>query len=244
MKRVNFYFLFLVFVGMTWFSCHPAEERKAISLVEKSIAAHGGQSEWDVLEAIHFSKKTSLFAEDGSLEEELDQQIEFQLKPQYSGKMSWIKDSIAHVLEFDGKKIRYKMAGNQIQNSDFLASKKKELDAALYVVGMPWKLLEDQSAKLIYKGIRDTALGEVEVIEVDYGPGADRWWYYFDAESHLMVGNEVQLEDHRSVIENLDFNQVDDFVFYGERKSYRVDSLGQKLYLRAAYQYGDYKLIP
>lgn len=244
MKRADLHALLILIVGMICLSCSPGEERKSTELLKKSIAAHGGLSEWEELEAIHFSKNTVIFNEEGLVEEELVQWVEFQLKPNYSGKMSWTKDSIAHVIEFDGEKINYRMAGNQIQNTDFLSSKKKELDAALYVVGMPWKLLEDQSAKLIYKGVRETALGEVEVIEVDYGPGTDRWWYYFDTKTHLLVGNEVQGKDHRSLIENLDFKTVDGMTFYGARKSYRMDSLGQKLYLRASYQYGDYKLIP
>lgn len=244
MKRVDFHVLLILIGGMICLSCSPGEDQKSMELLKKSIAAHGGLSEWEELEAIHFSKKTVLFDEEGLVEEELDQRIEFQLKPNYAGKIAWSKDSIVHVLEFDGEKINYQMAGNQLQNTDFLSLKKQELDAALYVVGMPWKLMEDQSAKLIYKGVRETALGQVEVIEVDYGPGSDRWWYYFDTETHLMVGNEVQLKDHRSLIENLDFKTVNGMTFYGARKSYRIDSLGQKLYLRAAYQYGDYKLIP
>ncbi|WP_297335576.1 hypothetical protein [Algoriphagus sp.] len=244
MKRVYLLLMGILFATVMLVSCHPAQERKAISLLEKSVAAHGGQSAWDKLKAIHFSKKTALFAADGSLEEELDQRIEFQLKPRFSGKMSWNRDSIAHVLEYDGETMGYEMAGNPIENPDFLSAKKKEFDAAWYVVGMPWKLLEDPSAKLTYKGIRETLLGKAEVLEVDYGPGADRWWYYFDPENHLMIGNEVQLKDHRSLIENLDFEVVDGMIFYGARQSFRVDSLGQKLYLRARYQYQGYKLIP
>lgn len=242
-KQTHTYFWICLLFMLSFSSCMPKEEREAISLLKKSIAAHGGQETWEGLKGIQFSKSTQLYLEDGTLEQDLIQRIDFRFNPVYSGTMQWVKDSVEHKLSFDGEKISYQMAGNPIQNPDFLQAKKKELDAALYVVGMPWMLLKDEEVKLSYQGIQESQLGNVEVIEVDYGPDADRWWYYFNPKTHLMVGNEVQLKDHRSLVENLDYSQVEDFLFYGGRKSYRLDSTGAKTYLRASYQYDNFKLI-
>ncbi|MDF2158434.1 hypothetical protein [Algoriphagus sp. CAU 1675] len=237
--RVLSSILLVVLLG----SCSSGPEKQAKNLLEKSISAHGGMDNWESVEVLKFRKWTRLLKEDGSVESETDQSMEFRLKPFFEGKITWISDSVEHVSYFDGAQMRYSVGGNEIQNQDFLAAKKKDMDAAFYVIAQPWKLLQDEGSKLTYEGVRETPLGLAEVIRVDYGSDEDVWWYYFDPESFLMTGNEVQLKDHRSLIENLSSNNSSPFVFYGERKSYRINEKGEKLYLRAEYLYSDFEVI-
>ena len=132
---------------------------------------------------------------------------------------------------------------NEVKNADFLSSKRQDVDAAFYVLAQPWKLLEDSGAKLNYQGKKIlTDQREVEVIEVDYGPEEDTWWYYFDPNTSLMIGNEVQLKDHRSLIFNIEEDRSTPFVLHGTRESFRVNEKGEKLYLRALYRYSDYQI--
>ncbi|WP_373397599.1 hypothetical protein V8V91_24095 [Algoriphagus halophilus] len=81
-----------------------------------------------------------------------------------------------------------------------------------------------------------------EVVRVDYGPEEDVWWYYFDPVSYQMLGNEVQLKDHRSLVENDTMEQAGPFLLYGKRTSYRINEKGEKLYVRAEYQYSDFEI--
>jgi hypothetical protein len=82
----------------------------------------------------------------------------------------------------------------------------------------------------------------VEVVRVDYGPDSDIWWYYFDPLTFLLVGNEVQLKVHRSLIYTTTNEQADALIMHGERVSYRVNEKGEKLYLRASYRYSDFEV--
>lgn len=235
------YVLFLI-VSAALVSCTLSEEKQAKDILEKSIEAHGGWNAWDKVETIRFRKWTRLLLEDGTVESETDQFLSFRLQPSFEGTIRWEKDSVEHLAHFDGESMHYSIAGNPVQNPDFLASKKKDFDAAFYVIAQPWKLLEDEGAKLTYVGKREIFSHSVEVVKVDYGPGKDIWWYFFDADSYMMVGNEVQLSDHRSRIENLNYSYADPFIFYGERKSYRVNEAGDNTFLRAEYSYSDFEI--
>ena len=94
------------------------------------------------------------------------------------------------------------------------------------------------------EGIKKLENGkEVAAIRVDYGLNSDTWWYYFDPSSYLMVGNEVQLKDHRSLVYDLSTEKADDLLFHGTRKSWRVDEAGKRLFLRAEYRYSNFELI-
>jgi hypothetical protein len=222
------------------FACSESPERKAQKILEKAIEAHGGQDAWDKISVLEFRKWTLLRGENGEVESELDQYHEFRFKPYFEGKITWTKDSIPHVLSFDGANISYFMGGNEVKNESFLASKKKDFDAAFYTVAQPWKLM-DGGGTLIYEGQKTLENGQtVESIKVDYGPESDTWWYYFDAESFLMAGSEVQLKDHRSLVYDISMEQSDGMKLHGKRESRRIGGQGQKLFLRAEYQYSDY----
>ena len=234
--------LFLVLILVLQFSCSHSPEQQAQDLLEKSIQAHGGQEAWEDISVLKFRKWTRLLDESGNIESELDQYLEFRFQPYFEGKITWEKDSIQHVISWDGAKIRYRMGENEVQNEDFLAAKKKDFDAAFYTVAQPWKLL-DQGGKLIYEGKKVLENGkEVESIRVDYGPDSDTWWYFFDPVTFLMVGNEVQLKDHRSLVYDLSEENVGGLKLHGERESWRVDEKGQRLFLRAEYKYSEYQI--
>lgn len=236
-------FRYLVFLGLVLqFSCGNSPEKQARELVEKSIAAHGGAEKWSEISSLKFRKMTRLFHEDGSVESELDQWHEFRFKPFFEGKITWTKDSIPHVSTWDGTQMQYFMGGNEVKNDGFLASKKKDFDAAFYAVSQPWKLL-DEEVKLIYEGQKTLESGKsVDVIRVDYGPDSDIWWYYFDPETAEMIGNEIQLKDHRSLVYNLGIEEVEGLKFHGKRESFRVNEQGEKLFLRAEYLYSEYQI--
>ncbi|WP_296703242.1 DUF6503 family protein [Algoriphagus sp.] len=223
--------------------CSQDSEKRAKEILEKSIEAHGGQQAWDNLESLKFRKRTKLLLEDGSVESETDQWIQFRMKPYFEGSLSWTSDSVEHISTFDGTEMKYTMGGNSVQNPDFLKSKKKDFDAAYYVIAQPWKLLQDENVTLTYEGQKKLDTGKLaESVRVNYGPEDDVWWFYFDPLSFEMIGNEVQLKDHRSYIVNNSMVSDGPFLFYGIRTSYRIDENGNKLYVRAAYEYSDFEI--
>lgn len=234
---------FLIAAITLFGSCSPSPERQARLLLEKSIAVHGELGAWNGMNSLKFRKWTRLLNEDGSVESELNQWHEFRFQPYFEGKITWTKDSIPHVSIWDGSKMSYFMSGNEVKNESFLVAKKKDFDAAFYAVAQPWKL-HDEGTNLAYEGQKTLENGSlVEVIRVDYGQDADSWWYYFDPLTFEMTGNEVQLKDHRSLVYNLSFEEVDGFKLHGKRESWRVNEKGERLFLRAEYRYSGYQIL-
>lgn len=236
------HFIQLMILSIFIYGCSNNAEKKARNIIQKSLEAHGGEDKWGDLKYLKFNKWTKLLTDSGRVESELDQVMEFRFDPYFEGKISWIKDSVSHISIWDGSNMSYFLGGNEIQNSGFLKSKKLDFDAAFYAVAQPWKL-HDEGAILSYDGQKILENGIlVEVVRVDYGPDSDIWWFYFDSNSFLLVGNEVQLKDHRSLIYTITYEQEGGFVLHGARESHRVDQEGNKLYLRADYSYTNFEV--
>ena len=231
-------FAFLAFV----FGCSKSPERQAREVLEKAVEAHGGQETWENIGVLEFRKWTRLLDENGNVESELDQWHEFRFEPYFEGKITWEKDSLEHVIHFNGTNLSYFMGGNEVKNPGFLTSKRKDFDAAYYTVAQPWKLLEEGNA-LSYEGVKTLENGQaVHVIRVYYGPDSDIWWYYFDQNSYLMAGSEVQLKDHRSLVYDLEEENAGGLILHGTRESWRINEQGERLFLRAEYRYSEYKI--
>jgi hypothetical protein len=137
------------------------------------------------------------------------------------------------------------MGENEIQNEGFLSSKKKDIDAAYYVMTKPFDLL-DVGKNLTYLGLSQLPDGrEVETVQViDGDPNdsqTDIWWYYFDPKTSLIVAYKAKASDHFSLVYNLEWDNSTGILFPSKRESYRVDSFGNHLYLHAEYAYRNYK---
>ncbi len=234
----------LVLCSAVMLSCSTKEvDTDAIALLEKSAEAYGGVEKWNSISEIKFQKWTMLLDSLGQVESETNQTQVFQLKPKFTANISWMNDGLLNVSKWDGEEMSFQLGDNPVENEDFLAQKKRDMDAAFYAFAQPWKLLDDPEANITYLGER--VFNEeylAYTIRVDYGPDSDIWWYYFDPQNFLCMGNEVQLKDHRSLIVNGRVEQAEGMIFHGARTSYRVDENGKKLYVRARYQYSDYEL--
>jgi hypothetical protein len=242
MNKNSFIIIAIVFFLLN--SCNT-RDRQAVDLIQKSIEAHGGQEAWNRVQSISMTRDLWLFDENGAVESNFRQENEFRLKPYFEAKMAWEKDSIAHRVHFDGIKTQYWMGANEILNEGFLESKKRDIDAAFYVLTKPFDLL-DEGKNLTYEGKTELEGGVmVESVKVVDGnpedPDTDIWWYYFDPKSFEILAYKVKTSDHYSMVYNQGWDNSSGILLPAKRESYRVDSLGNRLYLRALYAYSDYK---
>jgi hypothetical protein len=63
-----------------------------------------------------------------------------------------------------------------------------------------------------------------------------------DQVSYKVVANELHAKDHKSLIENVSYDESTGLIFERERKSYRIDESGKKVFLRAEYLYSDFEV--
>ncbi|MDR7131374.1 hypothetical protein J2X69_003738 [Algoriphagus sp. 4150] len=224
------------------FSCTPSPEKQAEELIEKSIKAHELSKKWKDVASVKFKRSTRILDENGTVESESEHWLEFRLKPYYEGKMSWEKDSVLHVANFNGSKMSYQMGENTIQNEGFLKAKKSEINAAYFAFAQPWNLM-DENTWLSYEGQKTLEDGKkAESVRVDFGVNSDVRWFYFDQVSDQILANELHTKDHKALIENTSYDDSTGLLLPKVQKSYRTDDTGKKLFLRAEYLYSDYQV--
>ncbi|MCB0630051.1 MAG: DUF6503 family protein [Saprospiraceae bacterium] len=245
--------LFLLILLSSLFACrsNPAMEETDTyahlqdpvvrDILQKAIAYAGGLETWRSIRRLQYTKDFSLLLESGALEKRYEQVHDYQYDPLRIEIRSLENgDQIITRLE-DGI---YSRTENGQMSGLSQQALEDAVNASTYVVGMLFSLL-DPAAVILYAG-KDTLPDKraVDVLQVTYENGAealDVWKYYFDEEGKI-VANWVDTGDHFSLVENLTFERANGILFNGIRKSYRVDSSGNKLYLRAEYTYGNYNV--
>ncbi len=224
------------------------EDPQLKEVLKKALDAMGGNENWNNLKSLQFQKKTELYEASGAIEKVTDQTHAYSFQPSNKVSITWKEDDIAHEMLMENNQAK-KLVNNSIDTEAKESSLKNSIYASTFVIGIPFKLL-DEGANLSYEGIETIASGkEVHVIKAIYNPTsykshtkADIWWHYFDVQNYHQLGYSVQLHDHTSYVEDLSFDRVGGFLFTTSRKSWRVDDEGNKTYVRAAYEYSDFKL--
>lgn len=227
-------------------NCQNKQPLTAQFIVEKAVEAHGGLTSWNAIESIEFDKKTTLFFEDGSIEKETNQKQHFTLRPRLKGSFRDLNQSGIVGFDYNGESLWEHENDSVWQVTDLgeMMRFENSFYAAHYVICQPFELLDPKSY-LSYKGEVDIAGRTCHVIDVSYDgdtEASDRWSYFIDTETYEVLANKVELTDHTSWIDNLTFDRSTPIKFNAHRKSYRLNSEGEKTYLRAEYWYANYKV--
>lgn len=230
--------LLCILLVLLSFSCVDKNHPTGEDLIHRSITVHGGWENYQNLDEVAFLKTTKLFLADGSLESEMLQTQSFRLKPSYLAGISWTIDTVEHLIVYDGMNASKLINDEVLRNSEESAKALRLAKSADYVFFQPFKL-NDPKVRSKYEGkvvLMDSINASAVKIWYEEDDSWDQWTYYFDAEG-MLVANSVAHEDRTSLIENLAFQEYKGLVFNKHRKSYFVDSLLNKKYLRAEYFY-------
>lgn len=250
-KYLSVLFLFLIFSCSTIKPSDPLgaiQDQQLKEVLTKAFEATGGLDNWNKMKALKFQKKTELYEASGAIEKASFQDHHYFYNPDPKVHISWKDGATKQELLMDANGPQKKING-QLDNTANLASIENSILASTFVIGIPFKLM-DEGVALAYDGTKTLPNDKkVHVVKATYDPvnyeqhsKADIWWHYFDVKDYRQVGYTVQLHDHTSYVENLAYDRVGGFLFTTERKSWRMDDAGNKLYLRAAYQYSNYEV--
>ena len=217
---------------------------KVKEIIQKAIAHAGGMEAWQSIEELSYTKDFSLLLESGEVEKEYKQKHHYQYHPLKIDIQSMEDGQLVHTKLEKGQYSRI-IDGQAIDVSEEALS--KAINSSTYVIGIPFKLL-DAGAEIDFEGQSSLPDGQMaNILSVSYNAekhanhsSTDIWKYYFHPKTGAVLANWVQTGDHANIIENLDFERAGGVLFHKHRKSYRLDSLGNKDYLRAEYFYGNY----
>lgn len=225
------------------------QDKKAREIIKASIEHAGGIDRWESVKRLTYKKDFQLFLESGEVEKSFEQVHDYRWEEPASIDIRSIENgALIHTRLKNGHFSRTVDGKAATINQEVL---EKAVNTSTYVVSMPFKLL-DAGVKIKYLGeemLFDNKV--VDVIQLSYDAEqydqhstSDVWKYYFDKKDRKILANWVKTGDHFSLVENLTFERIGGILFNGKRKSYRVDSSGTKLYLRAEYDYYDYQIGP
>ncbi len=217
----------------------PTEEASLI--LEKAIKAHGGTLRWENFRAFHLQKETWLYTETGELEAHTLQNQRFVLRPSFAAEITSSTEQGEEQVLFENGRTTYWVADRPIFEEDIVARKEREVFAAFYVLTKPFDLVAAGKHRW-YEGQTLLPNGQtVETVRIIDGDTThshtDVWWYYFTPEAHRLVAYKVRTSGHFSLVYNEAWDESTGVLFPTQRSSYRVDSLGTILYLRARYEF-------
>ena len=214
------------------------------AVLKKGIDWAGGMDRWQELTSIVYDKHSVLLLEDSTIENETFQKHSYVMQPTFSADISWTKDSVQHQIQMNER-------ARKIENDSVVGEGAKvaqSVYSSLYVLGMPWKLLDGGvhlklEEDVVIKGEKAfTIKAEYSPAENENHSTSDVWWYYFRKTDGAFMGCLVYHAPTFAYIENLEFHNVEGMKFHKHRKSYRSDENRNIQFLRAEFWYEDYQL--
>lgn len=222
------------------------KDKKVRQLLKEATIAAGGRNIWNSKKQLSFQKYVALYDSTGTAEQENWQTHTYTYQPIKKVEINWERDSAAYEIIAKNDQLQ-RLVNGGIDTSVSQQSLENTVLSATFVISLPFKLL-DEGVQLSYQGKKQLDTGQsVEVLRAVYDAtqneqhsNQDVWELYFDASDHRMLGYQVQHDDHISYVLNESFHVVEGLVFPHLRKSYRVNENGERLFLRAAYEYKDF----
>ncbi|MGB0949256.1 MAG: hypothetical protein ACPG7E_01495 [Marinirhabdus sp.] len=235
MKKLYCFAVFILVLG-----CSPKGEESGGQIVKKAIAAHGGIENFKALDSVSIEKTTRLFTENGTLESETVQFQKFVFNSKKRIEISWGEGTAETEIISTGNSTFKFVEDRLVTGITEIEAAERAVAAAEYVFFQPFKFMVD-GATFEYLGTQKIKGGTaVKKVRVYYGPDSnptDDVWHYFFDKKYRLAAAQVKHNGRSSFIENLAFQRYKGLLFNKHRKSFFVDSLGRKLYLRAEYFY-------
>ena len=233
--RTPFLIGILMCLLLTTASC---SSNPAMEIVLKSLEAHGGKKTWERTKKVGYTKATTLFTEEGTVEKEVFQNHEVYFQP-FKAIMKWQDGTTTNTAQLENDSLVLQKNSTSVTAPKALQEARAALEGAYYVFWQPYRLLEPE-AQLELLGTRTLFNGKktLEVL-VTYSdtPEADRWHYFFDYNSYRLIATAVVHQGRRSLITNDDFQTNNGIVLNRLRSSYFTDVNFQPKYKRASYVY-------
>lgn len=231
-KQVCLAFGFLLLLG----SCENNPD--PMTIVNKSIEAHGGKSLWNSIQKIDYIKEIKLYDSLENLEQTILQKLSHQWNPSKS-VLEWNVNGSLQSVRKTNEGLAVFENGKEVTEHKDIDAIARIMDAALYVFWQPFKLL-DENTMMTYEGTTQLIGNQkVHSIRIQYStdPKADVWHYYFDTVNFRLKATQVAHDGRISLIMNEAVEEETGLFLNKRRRSYFINPDHTIKYLRAAYDY-------
>lgn len=202
-------------------------------IIDRAIEYAGGYDAWQQKRTLSFDKKSISYDSAGNITRELDQHLDYMLKPVFKSKITYMLHDTSIMLVYDGERARKSYNGK-------VSKEQKDIDAAWnscfgsqYVMCIPYKL-KDPGIKAEYSG--EVILNDgtpAQVIKTSYIKGAGSnpdhiWFYYFEPGTGKLLANSLSGKNNF-----WDYTRYESFetsggiIMPGIRKGFTADTLNR-----------------
>lgn len=218
----------------------PIKTESGNTFLAKVMEASGGSEAYASIKSISFQKAFRLYREDGGVEIDRLEVHSYDFSNGTNRLIQWKSDNnMYNLVEKDTALFQTKnMVRDTAVSREVLQNK---LNAATFVIGLPYTLANDGSTKS-YNGIQRFEGSPAHELEVAFTGSTDIWKMYYSTDSLDWLGYWVKTSDHYSLVINEQMTEVNGLKFSQKRKSYRTDAQKNRLYLRADYDYANYQI--
>ena len=202
-------------------------------IIDRAIMYAGGYEAWQKKATISFDKKSISYDSTGKVSRELNQHLDYVMKPEFKAKITYMLHDTAITLIHDGQKACKSYNGK-------ISHEQKDIDGAWnscfgsqFVMCMPFKL-KDPGIIATYVGQLTLADGvQAQVVKTTYIKGAGSnpshiWYYYFEPSTGKLLANSLNGKDNYwdyTRYEN--FETVNGLLLPTKRKSYTANDLNK-----------------
>lgn len=237
--------VFLLLVIVLTCSCksvnpltYSSTDKKLEGLINRSLEYFGGVKKHQSIARLAYKKEVVLYKEDGQIDREIFEQHRYNYR---EGNFSINKKIAGSSSEFHMKNgAHYALVDGKRNEA---ASIETTFNTAFYVIGMPFKFLDEGVALELIEEENN-----IYSIQADYNPttnpnhaGSEKWIYSIEKTGNI-TQQIAYSSDHISLIKNDAYHTIDDYKFIKKRTSYRVNDKHDILYKRADYKYYDLEI--
>ena len=199
-------------------------------IIDRAIAYAGDYDAWLQKKTLSFDKKSISYDSTGKITRELDQHLDYMMKPEFRANFTYKLHDTAIALMHDGQKARKYYNGKML-------TEQKDNDAAWnssfgshFVMCMPFKL-KDPGIKAEYVGEMTLSDGlPAQVVKTSYIKGAGSnpdhvWYYYFEPGTGKLLANSLYSKNYWDFTRYEKFENVNGLLLPSVRTGYTADSL-------------------
>lgn len=200
-------------------------------IIDRALAYAGGYEVWQQKKTLSFDKRSISYDSAGNIIREVNQHLDYMMKPEFMAKVTYMLHDTAITLIHDGQKA-YKYYNGKKSNEQ------KDIDGAWnscfgsqYVMCIPFKL-KDPGIKAEYAGQVTLADGvSAQVVKTSYIKGAGSnpdhiWYYYFEPGTGKLLANSLLgKNNYWDYTRYGQFEKTGGLLMPGVRKGYTADTL-------------------
>ena len=202
-------------------------------IIDRAIAYAGGYDAWQQKKTLSFDKKSISYDSTGKAIREINQHLDYMMKPEFRAKITYMLHDTTITLIHDGQKARKYFNGK-------LSDKQKDIDGAWnscfgsqFVMCMPYKL-KDPGIKAEYVGqvtLSDGAPAQVVKTSFIKGAGSNPnhiWYYYFEPATGKLLANSLSEEgNYWDYTRYENFEKINGLILPSVRKGYTASGLNK-----------------